>query len=159
MNKWGFILLMCLSNTVFAQTLWHNSETGMNVAQVQELFPNATAPDNPAQFSGASKALLTIPQYRIGNGDYKVDFIFKDEKLTTVRMTRNVTSYTAEIAFNEVEKLLKIKYGNPIDSDRNILSYTSTWLHEGTTISLTNLTNDTIIILYKANEAVEASKL
>lgn len=160
MKKLRFIAILMLSlgfmSQAFSQDLWQSSETGMNIEQVKVNFPDAIVPVKIDKFGGGSEALLIIPSYKIGSNNFKVQFLFKSNSLTSVRM--ELIDGSANVAFNSVKKLLKTKYGEPLDASSNSMSSTISWLNNGTTINLTNFMNK-LVINYKADEVVEADKL
>jgi|GEM_PF-2969998 len=149
-------ILLAAPISAYSQTLWQDSEKGMTVEQVKQNFPNAIEPSTIAKFHGDAKALLEIPEYKIGMDTFKVQFVFKESELDIVRMVKNGGS--AQVGFSNMKKLLKTKYGEPLDTTSNDLFYSITWLDNGTSISLSNSLNN-LIIIYRADDAKEANKL
>lgn len=150
------VVIFGLSSNAFSQVLWQGSETGMSLSQVEKEFPNAVLPVKIDKFAAGGEALLNIPNYKIGSNNFKVQFIFKEEKLASIRM--EAIDGSASVGFDSVKKLLKTKYGEPLDSSSNSMSYTMSWLSEGTTITLTNFMNK-LVINYKVDDVTEANKL
>ncbi len=155
---------MGLSISAFSQVLWQSAETGMSTAQVKSKFPSAVRPDKidtyGTQFEQdnnlSREALLEIPDYKVGQTTFKVQFLFKSDALEAVRLGQ--TGDYPSIYFNNVKKLLKIKYGEPLDlstdsgSSKNII-----WFNKGTTIDLYS-SPSSLHVFYDADDKLEANK-
>jgi hypothetical protein len=92
-----------------AQLLWPGTLSGQPVEDVQRLFPEAHAPDEPMGLPrGRGIELLKIDSVPIGGKDFTVRFYFKDRQLVHVAL-----SAIGEISFKDFEKfrdLLRKKY-------------------------------------------------
>lgn len=147
-----------LSIPAFSQVLWQSAETGMSVAQIKENFPKAEPPEKPVVISNLeSESLLHVPGYEIGSNTFDIQFLFKSGALTAVRMG-NVSGHPT-VGFDNIKKLLKIKYGEPINSQVTSYGQTITWANEGITIELSTSMNRYLSILYFEHDNVEANKL
>ncbi len=147
------LLLLTLSIPAFSQELWQGAETGMSLEQVREKFPNVVEPsEEDASKYGVS---LNIPNYKVGLNNFIVRFIFREDGLKTITMDKKGGS--ASVGFDSMQKLLKTKYGEPLDSNSNNLGKNMSWLSNGTTITLGQFMGN-LYINYKDNSA-ETDKL
>lgn len=154
MKKLMLAVLSCLPMMAFCQDLWQGTKQGMSVAEVQALHADAITPQTIDTYGAGSKALLVIPNYKISGTNYKVVFLFQDEKLKTINLT--ATEGVASVNYDTMATLLKKKYGSPISAEGNSLSTSLFWLNEGTSIRLTNMMGK-VIIQYTVD--AEADKL
>lgn len=157
-------VFMGLSIPAFSQVLWQSAETGMSTAQVKSKFPSAVRPDTidtyGTQFEKdnnlSKESLLEIPDYKVGQTTFKVQFLFKSDALEAVRLGQ--TGGYPSVYFNNVKKLLKIKYGEPLDLSTSVgPSQNIIWFNKGTTIDLYSSANS-LHIFYDANDKIEANK-
>ncbi len=149
----GISLLLTLSTPAFSQELWQGAETGMSLEQIREKFPNVVEPSGKdADRFGVS---LNIPNYKISLNDFTVRFIFRENGLKSITMDKEGGS--ASVGFDSMQKLLKTKYGEPLDSNSDNLGKNMSWLSNGTTITLLQFMGK-LHITYKDNSA-ETDKL
>ena len=141
------LLLLALSIPAFSQELWQGAETGMSIEQIQEKFPSVVGPSKPDPRYAVS---LTIPDYKIDLYNFEVKFILNDNGLD--RIVMNKITGSTPVVFNSMQKLLKLKYGEPLDSSSNVYGKNISWLSNGTTITLLQF-KDKLHILYKDNVA------
>nr|WP_181716927.1 hypothetical protein [Psychrobacter sp.]QJS05440.1 hypothetical protein [Psychrobacter sp.] len=148
----GATLLLALSIPAFSQDLWQGAETGMSVEQIKEKFPNVVEPSADDAKYGVS---LNIPDYKVGLNNFKVRFLFRENGLERITMENKAGS--ASVGFSAMQKLLKTKYGEPLDSSSNSLGKNMSWLSNGTTITLLQFM-DKLHITYRDN-STETDKL
>ena len=137
----------------------------MSIAQVKDKFPSAVRPEKIDKYGTqfeidnnlSNEALLEIPDYKVENNTFNVQFLFKSDALDAVRLTS--VGGSPAYSFGSVRTLLKTKYGEPIDTSVNNRSQTITWHDKGTTIDLTYYTNSYLFIWYQGGAEIEANKL
>ena len=160
------LLLGCVLSLVAvsanAEVLWQKAETGMTPNKVKSLFPNAIENDSTGYVPNNGKSLLKIPNYKVGMIDYKVDFIFNDDKLSMVRL-QNFGS-TANSAFEMTRELLKQKYGQPFDGTIKPTFKNIVWKNKGVLIRLQNSASvgnipSSTVVLYQTSQLDESNKL
>lgn len=156
MKKLLLIPLLLTSISGYCQTLWQKTETDMTPQQVTTLYPQATTPSKIEEYANNGKALLTISNYQVGNNSFDVKFIFRNEKLSSVKLDSNERA--SGVVFNSMNTLLTAKYGKPINAQVTDISKTVTWLNDGTTIRLSNIMGK-LVINYKVDLSNEMNKL
>jgi hypothetical protein len=129
-----------------AQELWANTQAGMSVDQVKEIFPNAVPPESPVSSASETDMLLTIPSVTFADETYRVAFFFRDEKLDKVAL-----SYVGKQSFesllpvyNSVLAVMHDEHGKEVShrSDRSnmIKNEEHTWFSDGRAVQM-NMTS------------------
>lgn len=158
--KTAAISIIFLSTSAFSQVLWQKAETGMTVAQVSNIYPDAIkqVQSEANSYAGGRYGLLKIPNYHIGKVDYEIDFIFKNEKLETVRLLSK--EKFADNAVDNAKELLSTKYGTPFNIAHTSISDEVMWKGNGTLIKLSKFTihEPLVIITYNDEELSDANK-
>lgn len=129
-----------------AQELWANTQAGMSVDQVKEIFPNAVPPESPVSSAPETDMLLTIPSVEFVDETYRVAFFFRDEKLDKVALTyigkQNFESLLP--VYNSVLAVLRGEHDKEIShrSDRSntIKNEEHTWFADGRAVQM-NMTS------------------
>jgi hypothetical protein len=151
------------------QTLWQNTEYGMSIEQIQDLFPSSFVPNNPGWYSDGSIEYLRLNNYEIVNEKFTISFIFKNNKLNQVTLTcQNMTTkIIGELLFDNLVEVLTIRYGTPfiIKKDDNTVGsmWRYVWLSGRTNINLnfTSILDNTpmLNIVYQIHLIEESDKL
>lgn len=101
---------LLLAGSLPAQSLWPETRAGMKLEEVQKLYPEAHAPEEPGELpANHGTELLTLDATEIAGHTFRVRFFFNDGRLVHVDLFE-----TGEIAMKEFEKfrdLLRKKYG------------------------------------------------
>jgi hypothetical protein len=104
------VIGLLLAGSMHAQALWPPTRAGMQVDEVQKLFPTAHVPETPGALPGnRAEELLEIDETVIADHHFRVRFFFDEGLLVHVDLFE-----TAEIPLKEFEQFrdrLRAKYG------------------------------------------------
>lgn len=85
------LVLFVMASAASAQTLWRGVAAGATPAQVRSLIPEASESSIEARASEPGR-LLDIAQYELAGSQFTVSFIFKDERLQSIRLLSDAGS-------------------------------------------------------------------
>lgn len=158
----SFLLLM-FSNVYGAEALWQYAEPGMTLAQVQKAYPSAHHVDSTDRSSDGAVELLRIDKVTIGEHDFFVAFMFKDQGLRKVflRLTDEGDAIEIKNIFHSLLNALRSKYGKELSltdkTSRVLEDMRASWLSGNTNIDLRYVrigqTSPMLSITYASNSA------
>jgi hypothetical protein len=110
------LILCCIGNSAFSQTLWQNTQCGMTVAQIKRLYPSAVPIINANRvMSHADEGLKCNNFIEIANEIFDVSFFFKANSLIQVKLTCKEAALKlwGRYVFDELNTALIVQYGRP----------------------------------------------
>lgn len=160
------LIVFALSAPSVASNLWQKADSGMSVANVQSVFPEAV-PSSTGSLGNGAKCQLALSDYEIASSKYKVCFFFLSGKLMQVMLSADQPSRPQ---FDTVLNLLRSKYGPELQAGEGLcksgmmVTCDADWsLKSGTNVSLLFLqvgrNTPLININYQTRAAADASKL
>jgi hypothetical protein len=142
------VFFFCGVESMYGQVLWQKAESGMTVAQIKTIYPNASSIVNKSQTDGTEE-LLRINNLKIVNNSFYASFIFRTDRLVRVVLSPHdeVNQFQASSLFKSLQRALIEKYGSVFlyDADlittneRVLFSYRLIWIVGDTEIQLGSL--------------------
>ena len=164
-----FLALWLFSSTTVsaavAQELWQGAEVGMTVEDIAALHPNAVVPPDPSRLGTGAIERLRIANFQVSGEIADVAFYFAGESLNQVTLSFDVKSHSdAKYAFDNIYRLLIVKYGDPSIKENGSVGRKSEWyLSNGVNITLlsfeSTITIPLLNLVYQSKLAKESDKL
>lgn len=150
----ALIVVVCSTLTFAASPgaggkAWREARWGMTPAQVLKAFPGEAqavpvTEDTPSE-EGKEVDLVIIPSVDVGGVTFEASFGFTKSKLSVLRLTAKLSDAAGLASgFEEVESLLRSKYGKPVSEARKDNVPHVNWQTGGTSVSLAMMSLDTI---------------
>ncbi|AEV30875.1 hypothetical protein SpiGrapes_3128 [Sphaerochaeta pleomorpha str. Grapes] len=162
MKRIGSIIVFLLMESVlFATPLWNGTMLNMTIAEVSNLFPDASFEEPGEDIPGISHfEVANLLNFNIGRKMYNVYFMFIDGQLSLVQLALQNEDFLVGRDVNDIRLQLISKYGPYIDkssdkSELNMSFDTYNWIKDGTKIQLRwNIVNGShsVLIEYSAFE-------